>query len=305
MKNVSFAAVLSVFVLAFTLWSVPATASSDAVPAAKAASAVVAPAQATPAVPAVDAPLTAEPLKQIGLAHSWQLGFQEAASPVKEHIDKFHHLLIWIITGITLFVLSLLVWVVVRYNARRNPVPSTTSHNTMIEVIWTVIPVAILIVIAIPSFNLLFYGGRIPEADMTLKVTGYQWYWGYEYPDQGGITFNSYMIPEKDIDASKGQKRLLDTDNAVILPVDTTIRVQVTASDVLHSWAMPALGVKKDAVPGRLNETWLRIDKPGIYYGQCSEICGTGHSFMPIMIKAIPKADFEKWVADAKVKFGA
>jgi len=292
---------LSAFVAFMAVLS-PAMASDTPSPEAQAPQLITEP----DGVPqAVTSPLTAKPLDFVGIPHTWQLGFQTSASPVKEFIDRFHNEMLVVITAITLLVLALLIWVCIRYSAKRNPVPSTTSHNTLVEVVWTVIPVLILVYISIDSFKLLYYGGRIPEAEMTIKTTGYQWYWGYEYPDHGGITFNAYMIPEKDIDPSKGQKRLLDTDNVVVLPVDTTIRVQVTAADVLHSWAVPALGVKKDAVPGRLNETWLHIDKPGVYYGQCSEICGTGHAYMPIMIKAVPKADFEKWVEDAKVKFGA
>jgi len=241
----------------------------------------------------------------LGLAKNWELGFQQPASPIKHQIDSFHDLLLPIITGIVLLVLALLLWVVIRYNAKANPVPSRTAHHTLLEVVWTIFPVVILIVIAVPSFKLLFAQGKIPEAEMTLKVTGYQWYWGYEYPDQEGIAFNAYMIPEKDIDPSKGQHRLLETDNEVVLPVDTVIRVQIQANDVIHSWAVPALGVKKDATPGRLNETWVKIDKPGIYYGQCSEICGTGHSYMPIKIHAVTKEEFTAWVAEAKTKFGA
>lgn len=234
---------------------------------------------------------------------SWELNLQPPAGPLAEQMVNFHTMLLWIISAIVLFVFALLVWIVIRYNHKRNPVPSTTTHNTLIEVIWTVIPVIILIVVAVPSFKVLFSQGRIPEADMTLKITGYQWYWGYEYPDQDGISFNAYMIPEKDIDPSKGQKRLLETDNEVVLPVGKTIRVQMTAADVIHAWTIPAFGVKKDAVPGRLNEAWFKIDKPGVYYGQCSEICGNGHSYMPIKVRAVTEAEFTAWVAEAKTKF--
>lgn len=235
---------------------------------------------------------------------SWELNLQAPASIQAEQMHNFHGALVWIITAICVFVLGLLVWVVLRYNAKSNPVPSTTTHNTIIEIIWTVVPVIILICIAIPSFRILFYQGKIPEAEMTLKATGFQWYWGYEYPDQGGIAFQSYMIPEKDIDPSKGQKRLLETDTTVVLPVDTTIRVQVTASDVIHAWTVPALGVKKDAVPGRLNETWFKADKIGTYYGQCSEICGTGHAYMPIKVQIVSKEDFATWVAATQKEQG-
>jgi len=228
---------------------------------------------------------------------SWELNLQPAASVQMDQMHHFHDMLVYIIFAISLFVLALLIWVVFRYNERRNPVPSTTTHNTMIEIIWTIVPVIILICIAVPSYRVLFYQGRIPEAEMTLKVTGYQWYWGYEYPDQGGLAFSAYMIPEKDIDPSKGQKRLLETDKVVVLPVDTVIRVQETASDVIHAWTVPSLGIKKDAVPGRLNETWFKADKIGTYYGQCSEICGMGHAFMPIKVEIVSKDDFAKWVA--------
>jgi cytochrome c oxidase subunit 2 len=233
-----------------------------------------------------------------GTPVDWGIDLQDAASPSMERMKEFHHLLLYIITGITLFVLALLIWVVIRYNKRANPKPEQFSHNVMIEVLWTVIPVIILIVIAIPSFQLLYYTDRTENPEMTLKITGYQWYWGYEYPDHGGINFQSYMIPDKDIDKSKGQVRLLSTDNPVVLPVDTNIRLWVTAADVLHAFAVPALGVKKDAMPGRLNETWVRITKPGVYFGQCSELCGKDHAYMPIEIHAVSKEEFAKWVTD-------
>jgi cytochrome c oxidase subunit 2 len=236
---------------------------------------------------------------------SWELNLQPPAGPLSEQIYNFHHMLLWIISVIVVFVFLLLAWVIVRYNHKANPVPSTTTHNTMLEVVWTIIPVIILIVIAVPSFKVLFSQGRIPEADLTIKVTGYQWYWGYEYPDQGDISFNAYMIPEKDIDPSKGQKRLLETDNEVVVPVGKVIRVQVTGNDVIHAWTVPAFGIKKDAVPGRLNEAWFRVDQPGVYYGQCSEICGNGHAYMPIKVRAVTPEEFTAWVAQAKTKFGS
>lgn len=233
-----------------------------------------------------------------------QLGLQAAANMRMERLHAFHdHLLLPIITVITIFVLGLLVWIVVRYNAKANPTPSRTTHNVMLEVIWTVIPVVILIIIAVPSFKLLYYLNRTPEPEMTLKVTGYQWYWGYEYPDHGGVSFTSNMVPEKEIDPSKGQRRLLSTDNAVVLPIDTVIALDITAADVIHAWAVPAFGVKKDAVPGRLNQTWVKIDKPGVYYGQCSEICGINHAFMPIEVHAVTKEEFAAWVEKAKAEF--
>lgn len=233
---------------------------------------------------------------------TYDLGFQEAATPVAERMHDFHTLLLYIITGISVFVLFLLIYVVIRFNAKANPEPSQTTHNTLLEVLWTGIPVLILIVIAVPSFKLLYYTDRPVDPEMTLKVTGYQWYWGYEYPEYEGLSFLSYMIPDEEIDPAT-QKRNLSTDNVVVLPIDTTILVQVTAADVIHSFAMPSFGIKTDAVPGRLNETWIRITKPGTYYGQCSEICGTNHAYMPIEIKAVSKDEFEAWIEGAKDKF--
>lgn len=231
---------------------------------------------------------------------TYPLAFQEAASPVAENLHHFHAMLMIIITTITIFVMLLLLVVILKFNAKANPQPAQFSHNTLVEVVWTIIPVIILIIIIIPSMKLLFFMDRTTEAEMTLKVTGYQWYWGYEYPDQDGINFTSYMIPENEIDTTKGEKRLLSVDNPVVLPVDTNIQVIITAGEVLHSFAMPALGLKTDAVPGRLNETWVRITKPGTYYGQCSELCGKGHAYMPIEIRAVSKELFAQWAAAAK-----
>lgn len=233
-----------------------------------------------------------------------QLGFKAAASPQMERLIHFHNdLLMWVITAIVIFVTGLLIYVMIRYRAKANPTPSKTTHNVLLEVLWTAIPIIILIVIAIPSFKMLYYLDRTENPEMTLKVTGYQWYWGYEYQDHDGINFLSYMIPEAEIDESKDQRRLLSTDNAVVLPIDTNIQITITAADVLHSFTVPAFGIKKDAVPGRLNETWVRIDKPGTYYGQCSEICGINHAYMPIEIKAVTKEEFEAWLIEAKEKF--
>jgi cytochrome c oxidase subunit 2 len=231
----------------------------------------------------------------------WQMGFQTAVSPTMERIESFHDLLLWIITAIVIFVLGLLVYVMWRYSEKRNPTPSKTTHNTLVEVIWTVVPVIILVVIAIPSFKLLYYADRIEDAEMTLKAIGRQWYWSYEYPDHGDFTFDANMVADEDL--QPGQPRLLQTDYAIVLPVDTRIRILVTASDVIHSFAVPSMGLKLDAVPGRINETWVQINSEGTYYGQCSEICGTGHSYMPIMIKAVSKEAFAKWVEQAKEEF--
>ncbi|MGE4314187.1 MAG: cytochrome c oxidase subunit II [Pseudobdellovibrionaceae bacterium] len=230
----------------------------------------------------------------------YELLLQEPATPVAERIAEFHNLLLYIITGIVIFVLALLLYVVIRFNARANPVPSKTTHNTLLEVIWTAVPVIILIVIAIPSFKLLYYQDRVEQPEMTLKITGYQWYWGYEYPEYDGKSFLSNMVAEGDIDKEAGQVRNLSTDNPVVLPVDTTILLQITAADVLHSFAVPAFGIKTDAVPGRLNEAWIRIERPGTYFGQCSELCGAKHGFMPIEIKAVPKEEFAAWIGVPK-----
>lgn len=229
-------------------------------------------------------------------AVNWQTDFQAPASLTAEHIHSFHTMMLWIISGITLFVFILLAYVILRFNRRSNPVPAQFAHNTLIEVIWTIVPVIILIIIAVPSFKLLYYNDRTANAEMTLKITGFQWYWGYEYPDNGGVNFQAYMIPEKDIKPEQGQIRLLSSDNPVYLPVDTNIRLLVTAADVIHSWAMPSLGIKEDAMPGRLNETWVRITKPGVYYGQCSELCGKDHAYMPIEVHAVPKEEFNAWI---------
>ena len=209
--------------------------------------------------------------------------------------------MLWIIILITAFVLVLLLYVMWRFAEKRNPTPSKTTHHTLIEVVWTVVPALILVFIAVPSFKLLYFADRAVDAEMTIKAIGRQWYWSYEYPDHGDFTFDAYMVAEEDLEA--GQPRLLTTDNAIVLPVNTRIRVLVTASDVLHNFAMPSMGIKLDAVPGRVNETWVEVLREGTYYGQCSELCGTGHSYMPIMIKAVSKADFATWVEQAKVEF--
>jgi cytochrome c oxidase subunit 2 len=232
----------------------------------------------------------------------WQMGMQPAASIVREHISSLHDELLIIITLIVLFVLALLVYVIVKFNAKAHPTPTRTSHNTMIEVLWTLLPIVILLAIAFPSFKLLYFNDRTEHAEMTLKVTGHQWYWSYEYPDQDKLTFESRMIPEEDA-VKQGKKRLLDTDNPVVLPVGTNIRILVDGADVIHSWFVPSMGVQEYAVIGRTNESWVNILKPGTYYGQCNQICGVDHPFMPIEIEALSKDDFAKWVADAKKKF--
>lgn len=237
---------------------------------------------------------------------SGAIGFQPPATPVAEKILDFHNLLLWIISAITIFVLALMVYVMVRFRERANPTPSRTVHNTTVEVLWTVIPILILVFIAVPSFRLLYFADRAPadEVEMTIKAVGKQWYWSYEYPDHGNFTFDAIMVDEADLEP--GQPRLLATDNAVVLPVDTTIRILVTAGDVLHNFAMPAFGIKMDGVPGRINETWAYVpaEHAGeVFYGQCSELCGVGHSYMPIMIKMVTKQEFAEWVEVAQEEF--
>jgi cytochrome c oxidase subunit II len=228
----------------------------------------------------------------------WQLGFQEAATPVKERIAALHGTLLIIITGIVVFVLGLLGYVMLRFNARANPVPSRFSHNTLVEVIWTIVPVMILVFIAIPSFRLMYFEDKTQKADMTVKVTGHQWYWTYEYPDHGGVSFDSNMVPTESL--QPGQTRLLDVDNRLIVPVGENIRVLVAGSDVMHSWFVPSFGVQMYSVPGRLNETWFNVGKEGVYYGQCNQICGINHALMPIVVEAVSKEDFDKWIAGKK-----
>ena len=233
----------------------------------------------------------------------WEVDFQTALSPSMERIVDFNLMVTIIIVIITAFVFGLMAWIVIRYNKKRNPVPSKTTHNTMLEVIWTVVPVIILLVIAVPSFRLLYYTDRVEEADMTLKAIGHQWYWSYEYPDHGDFTFDAVMLEEDELE--EGQPRLLATDEAVVLPVGAKIRLLTTADDVIHSWAIPAFGVKMDSVPGRVNETWFQINREGMYYGQCSELCGTLHGFMPIMIEAVSQEEFDAWVEFAREEYAS
>jgi len=230
----------------------------------------------------------------------WQLNLQEAATENMSRIVQFNDFLLIIMAGISLLVLGLMLYVMIRFRAGRNPNPSKTTHNTLVEVVWTVLPILILIVIAVPSFRLLYFQRVLPEAEMTVKAVGYQWYWGYEYPDHGDFAFDSYMLD----DANRGdQPRLLATDTAMVVPVDTTIRVVVTGADVLHSWAMPAFGLKMDAVPGRLNEVWFKAEKTGTFYGQCSELCGIRHAFMPIRVEVVEREVFDRWVEESREKY--
>jgi cytochrome c oxidase subunit 2 len=235
--------------------------------------------------------------------HDWQLGWQDPASPVSERIAALHYEVFIIITLITVFVLGLLLYVIVRFNAKRHPVPTKTTHNTVLEVLWTVVPVLILVTIAIPSFKLLYYMDKNPHATMTIKITGHQWYWSYEYPDQGDFSFNSNILDDETT-KKEGKPRLLAVDNPVVVPVGTVVRVLITGTDVIHSWFVPSVGVQEYAVEGRVNEAWLQIDRPGVFYGQCNQICGINHPFMPIEIHAVSAEDFAKWVDGAKKQFG-
>ena len=231
----------------------------------------------------------------------WQLGFQKSASKTMDDIVWFHdYMLLPVITAITVFVLFLIAYACIRFRASRNPEASTTSHNTVIEVIWTLVPCLILIVLAVPSFKVLYSQDEIPKADVTIKAIGYQWYWGYEYPDEN-IIFDSYMIEEKDL--KEGQPRLLAVDSEVYVPVNKVVKVMITANDVLHAWALPSFGVKRDAVPGRINETWFRADRTGTFYGQCSELCGIKHAFMPITVNVVTEEEYNQWLEKAKVEF--
>lgn len=239
-------------------------------------------------------------LAQTGQPHPWQLGLQKAATPVMEDILWFHDFLLWIITAIVLFVLALLVIVMVKFNARSNPVPSRTTHNTMIEVVWTVVPVLILVAIAVPSFRLLFYQLKVPPADVTVKATGKQWFWSYSYPD-AKIEFDSLMTQTKDL--KPGQPRLLSVDNEMVVPVNKVVHVITTAADVIHSFAVPSFGIKIDAIPGRVNETWFKAEREGTYYGQCSQLCGRDHAFMPIAVHVVSEKEYAVWLEAAKKKY--
>lgn len=235
---------------------------------------------------------------ELGQPAPWEWTLQQSGSPVMDNIVWFHNFLFVLITLITLFVLALLVIVVIKFNAKANPVPSRTTHNTLIEVAWTLVPVLILVGISVPSFRLLFLELDIPKADLTVKATGKQWYWSYAYPDNGKFEFDSLMAQDK-------QPRLLGVDNEMVVPVNKVIRVQTTGADVIHAFALPAFGVKIDAIPGRLNETWFKATKTGMYYGQCSELCGKDHAFMPIAIRVVDDQEFASWVEAAKKKYAS
>jgi len=240
-------------------------------------------------------------LAGLGQPSPWQLGLQKSASPVMDNIIWFHDFLLYIITGIAGFVLVLLIIVMVRFNARANPTPSRTTHNTLIEIAWTLIPIMILMFIAVPSFKLLFYQLNVPAADLTVKATGKQWFWTYSYPDNGEFEFDSLML--KDGERKEDQPRLLAVDNDMVVPVNKTVRVITTGADVIHAFAVPSFGIKIDAIPGRINETWFTAEREGVYYGQCSELCGKDHAFMPIAVRVVSEQAFSAWVEEAKKKY--
>jgi cytochrome c oxidase subunit 2 len=240
-------------------------------------------------------------LAGLGQPVPWQLDLQDSATPVMDRISEFNTFLIWITTAITLFILILLAIVIVRFNARANPTPSRTTHNTPLEIFWTVVPVVILVVIFIPSLKLLFLELDVPKPDLTVKATGKQWFWSYSYPDNGNFEFDSLMVADKDL--KPGQPRLLAVDNEMVVPVNKVVHVLVTGADVIHSFAVPSFGIRIDAIPGRLNETWFKATKEGMFYGQCSELCGKDHSFMPIAVRVVNDKEFTAWIASAKQKF--
>jgi cytochrome c oxidase subunit 2 len=237
----------------------------------------------------------------LGQPTPWEMGMQDAASPVMEDITSFHTFVLWLITAITLFVLILLLIIIYRFNARANPAPSRTTHNTPLEVIWTIVPVIILVLIAIPSFRLLFTELDVPTPDLTVKATGKQWYWSYAYPDNGNFEFDSLMVADKDL--KPGQPRLLTVDNEMVVPVNKVVHVLVTGADVIHSFNVPSFGIRIDAIPGRINETWFKATMVGTFHGQCSELCGKDHAFMPITVQVVNDSDFSAWAAQAKQKF--
>jgi len=240
----------------------------------------------------------------LGQPSPWQLGLQQSATEVMDRIISFHDLLLFIISGITAFVLVLLIIVMVRFNARANPEPSRTTHNTVLEILWTVVPVVILAVIFLPSIRLLFFQLNVPAADLTVKATGKQWFWSYSYPDHGKFEFDSLMLQDADRKKQSPEPpRLLGVDNEMVVPVNKNVRVITTGSDVIHAFAVPAFGIKIDSIPGRINETWFRATREGVYYGQCSELCGKDHAFMPIAVRVVSEQAFAAWVEEAKRKY--
>ena len=237
----------------------------------------------------------------VGAPVPWGMGLQQSGGPIKDAISSFNELVFWLMAGITVFVAVLLAWCMWRYSAARNPVPSQNSHNTTLEIAWTVIPVLILLVIAVPSFRLIYYQDRARDADLTINVTGHQWYWSYQFPDHGNFRFDSRPVQDDEI--RPGQFRSLEVDEPLLVPVGRTIRVMTSGADVIHSFFVPSLGVQRYSIPGRTLETWMRADRVGTFYGQCNQICGVNHWFMPIVVKAVPQAEFDAWVASARTRF--
>ncbi len=246
-------------------------------------------------------------LAGLGQPSPWQLGLQQSGSPVMDDVVWFHDFVLWIITGITAFILALLVIVMVKFNANANPTPSRTTHNTVIEILWTVLPVVTLVIIALPSFRILFFQLNTPPADLTVKATGVTWNWKYDYPDNGDFEYDSLYLPDKDLKPGQPGRdlRLLAVDNEMVVPVNKVVRVLVTGFDVIHSFSVPSFGIKVDAIPGRLNETWFKATREGWYYGQCSELCGKDHAFMPIAVRVVSDEEFAAWIEEAKKKFAA
>jgi cytochrome c oxidase subunit 2 len=242
-------------------------------------------------------------LAGMGEPTPWEMDLQDSASPIMADIASFHNFLLWVTGAISVFVLGLLLFIIVRFNSRANPNPSRTTHNTLLEVMWTIVPVVILATIAVPSFRLLFLQLDVPKPDLTLKVTGKQWFWTYSYPDNGNFEFDSLMIDEKDL--KPGQPRLLTVNNEMVVPVNKIVHVLVTGADVIHSFNVPSFGIRIDAVPGRMNDTWFKATVEGVFYGQCSELCGKDHSFMPIAVHVVSQDDFNTWVTQAKQQYSA
>ena len=240
-------------------------------------------------------------LAALGHPVPWQMDLQDSATPVMDEISEFHYFLLWVIGVISVFVLALLLIIIVRFNARANPTPSRTTHNTPLEIMWTVIPVVILVLIAVPSFRLLFLELDVPKPDLTVKATGKQWFWSYSYPDNGNFEFDSLVVADKDL--KPGQPRLLAADTDLVVPINKVVHVLVTGADVIHSFTVPSFGIRIDAVPGRINDTWFKATVEGTFYGQCSELCGKDHSFMPISVQVVSQDDFNTWVAAAKQKY--
>jgi cytochrome c oxidase subunit II len=237
-------------------------------------------------------------LAGLGQPSPWEIGLQDSATPIMSDIAWFHDVLLWIIAGISGFVLVLLLIIMVRFNARANPTPTRTTHNTFLEVVWTIVPVVILACIAVPSFRILFLQLDVPKPDLTVKVTGKQWFWTYNYPDNGNFAIDSLMVADKDLQPN--QPRLLTVDNEMVVPVNKVVHVLVTGADVIHSFNVPSFGIRIDAVPGRINDTWFKATTEGTFYGQCSELCGKDHSFMPIAVKVVSDAEFSAWIDATK-----